>query len=628
MVREGIWLNQRHWWSIAVTSLGALGGLCVLIVALVVTFDVVMRYFFNKPTEWVLEISIYLVMASAFFGAPLALRDKVHVRVDLLTSRISKDKQALLEVITSVAAMVYCLVLTYEGVVMAFNSYKLGEVSPTTLHVPIFIPQTVIPIGGFLLIVQYLINIKDDVKGYAVLEKDTVKTVIFLGSFLLASVSGFLLLRNADTAFAGLIILLLVFLLSGIPVAFSLGLLGVFSFYLLFGGLPMLMQTSIIAYKVLDDFLVGAIPLFILTSAILLAGGVGSELFSVASKWLQHLPGGLGVATVVTCAIFAAISGSSVATAATIGIVAVPEMLSRGYPKPYVLGTLAAGGTLGILIPPSIPFIIYGSMTDVSVGKLFIAGMVPGIILAGIFILYAVAKIRRGTQMRREAPATWRERFGALRTSFWGLLTPVLIVLGIYSGAFTPTEAAAVSGAYGLMISLFIYRSVKLEQFWNFLLNTAKTSSMILIIMVGAMTLGQAVTMLQVPQKACALIGSLSMPPWTIIVGINILLFVLGMFLEVVSIMLITIPVLFPLVMQLGYDPIWFAVVMVVNMELALITPPVGLNLYVIQGMSGANMQEVLRGVWPYALMMLLFLIAIMVFPPLSTWLPGHMIGG
>jgi C4-dicarboxylate transporter DctM subunit len=200
--------------------------------------------------------------------------------------------------------------------------------------------------------------------------------------------------------------------------------------------------------------------------------------------------------------------------------------------------------------------------------------------------------------------------------------------LVIYSGAFTPTEAAAVSGAYGLMISLFIYRSVKLEQFWNFLLNTAKTSSMILIIMVGAMTLGQAVTMLQVPQKACALIGSLSMPPWTIIVGINILLFVLGMFLEVVSIMLITIPVLFPLVMQLGYDPIWFAVVMVVNMELALITPPVGLNLYVIQGMSGANMQEVLRGVWPYALMMLLFLIAIMVFPPLSTWLPGHMIGG
>ena len=420
-----------------------------------------------------------------------------------------------------------------------------------------------------------------------------------------------------------LIAVLLLLLLTGVPVAFSLSLAGLAGMYFLAGGAATFAQVPNIAYKSLDDFVLSAIPLYVLMSQILLSGKVGSDLFEVASKWLRHLPGGLGIATILACAIFAAISGSSVATAVTIGAVAIPEMLSRGYDKHMVLGSVAAGGTLGILIPPSIPMILYGSITGESVGELFISGVVPGVLLTLFFIMLVVFRSRNVVP---EPATSWAERLEALRHSFWGLLLPVLVVGGIYAGWFTPTEAAAIGTVYSIIITFFVYKTLTWRDLSNVLTDTVKTTTMIFAIIIGAMMFGFVLTVLQLPQHMTEFVIGLDAGRWVIFLFINLVLLFLGCFLETVSIILITLPILYPIIMKLGFDPIWFCVIMVINMELALITPPVGMNLFVIQGISeNTRMEDIAKGVLPFALVMILLMVALVCFPGIATWLPAFL---
>lgn len=420
---------------------------------------------------------------------------------------------------------------------------------------------------------------------------------------------------------AGFTILLLVLLFSGLPVAFSLGLGGVAGMVLFLGGDGALAQLPIIGYKSLDDFVLVSIPLYILMSQILLTGKVGNDLFELANKWLCHLPGGLGVATVIACAIFAAITGSSVACAVTIGSIAIPEMLSRGYDRRLVLGTVAAGGTLGILIPPSIPMILYGAITDESVGKLFMSGVVPGVLLMFLFICVVVYSSRH---LERHEAAPWHERLSALRQSIWGLLLPIIVVGGIYTGAFTPTEAAGVGTVYSLFITFFVYKTLKPKDLPGILNDTVQTSCMIFAIMIGASLFGFVLTILDAPQALTNWVAGLDLGKWAVFVAINILLLFLGCILESISIIFITLPILFPLIMRLGFDPIWFNVVMLLNLELALITPPVGMNLFVLQGVSpDSKMTDIIRGVVPFGCMMALEILILCFFPEVATWLPS-----
>jgi C4-dicarboxylate transporter, DctM subunit len=419
----------------------------------------------------------------------------------------------------------------------------------------------------------------------------------------------------------GFTVLIIFLLLIGMPVAFALSLAGVLGMACFLGGAASFTQIPVIAYKTLDDFVLTAVPLYILMSQILLKGKVGNDLFELGSKWLGHLPGGLGVATVFACAIFAAISGSSVATAVTIGAMAIPEMLRRGYERKAVLGTVAAGGTLGILIPPSIPMILYGSITGESVGKLFLSGIVPGILLTLLFIVYVVFQSRH---MPRQLPVSWPERFRVLRETIWGLLLPVLVVGGIYSGLFTPTEAAAVGTVYSLIITFFVYRSVALADMPEILVETVKTTSMIFAIMIGAMLFGFILTVLQVPQALMHIVTDAGMNRWCVFIGINIVLLILGCVLETVSIILITLPMIYPIVKHLGFDLIWFNVIMLINMELALITPPIGMNLFVIKGISpDSKIQQIIQGSIPFALIMAAEVVLLCFVPDIATWLPS-----
>ena len=419
------------------------------------------------------------------------------------------------------------------------------------------------------------------------------------------------------TGFALFLIFLLVI---GMPVAFTLsiaGILGIIQFI----DMSTLSQVPVIAYKTLDSYVLTSVPLYILMSQIMLTGKVGSGLFELGSKWMGHLPGGLGIATIFACAIFAAISGSSVATAVTIGAMAIPEMLKRGYDRKLVVGSVAAGGTLGILIPPSIPMILYGTITDESVGKLFMSGVVPGALLTLAFVAYIVID---SWNKPREEKASMEEKMKALRDNIWGLLLPVIIIGGIYTGVFTPTEAAAVGTIYALVITFFVYRSLSVSDMPGILRSTIKTSCMIFAIMVGAMLFGYILTVLQVPQALMSLVTEGHMNRWVILIGINIVLLILGCVLETVSIILITLPMLYPIIKALGFDPIWFNVVLLINMELALITPPVGMNLFVIKGISeDSSIQDIIAGSAPFALIMVADIVLLCFFPGIAPWLPS-----
>lgn len=414
---------------------------------------------------------------------------------------------------------------------------------------------------------------------------------------------------------------ILCLMLAGMPVAFALMLAGVLGMLAFLGGPAAFTQIPVIAYKTLDDFVLVAVPLYILMSQILLKGKIGNGLFELASKWLGHLPGGLGAATILSCAIFAAISGSSVATAVTIGAMAIPEMLRRGYERETVLGAVAAGGTLGILIPPSIPMILYGSITDASVGKLFLSGILPGVLLTAFFILYLVFRCRN---MERQPAASLHERLHVLRENIWGLFLPILVVGGIYTGLFTPTEAAAVGTVYSLIITFCVYRSIRPSDMPAVLISTVKTTSMIFAIMIGAMLFGFILTVLQAPQALLALVTESEVNRWLVFVGINLVLLLLGCVLETVSILLITLPMLCPIIKALGFDLIWFNVVMLINMELALITPPVGMNLFVIKGISPTStIEQIIRGSIPFAVIMALEIVLLAFAPGIATWLPS-----
>ena len=424
------------------------------------------------------------------------------------------------------------------------------------------------------------------------------------------------------TGFVFVTLLLLGALFAGLPVAFSLGSTSVVLIFLY--DLPMKIIANTV-FTSLDSFVVIAIPLFVLMSRVLLDGRVGDDLFEVMNAWVRHLPGGLASATILACAFFAAISGSGAATAATIGMVAYPAMLRREYDKKFILGLLACGGTLGILIPPSIPLIIYGAVTEESIGKLFIAGVIPGLVLTLILVVFAVYRSRRGGYVRME-PASWQERLRVTRKNIWGIALPFLILGGIYTGVFTPTEAAAIGLVYSLFITLVIYRTIRLRDLPNICLNAVGTSCMIAMIICGALLFGRVMTMLETPQKLTALIIQWQLSPITFVLAMNVLMLILGCILETVSIIMLTMPLVAPILDALKIDPIWYAIVLTVNMEMALVTPPVGMNLYVINGLDkDIRMAEVIRGVAPFILLMVAFLIFTMLFPPMSTWLPSMM---
>ncbi len=424
----------------------------------------------------------------------------------------------------------------------------------------------------------------------------------------------------------GLVIfgLLSVLMLTGMPISIALG-LTVLTFLFTMTQVP-LESVALKLFTGIEKFEIMAIPFFILAGNFLTHGGVAKRMIRFATAMVGHLHGGLALGGVVACALFAAVSGSSPATVVAIGSILLPAMVKQGYPMKFGVGVIGTSGALGILIPPSIVMVIYAVSTNSSIGRLFIAGIIPGLMLAGLLLLvtWVVAKKRNYPRMPR---ASFKEMLLAFRESVWGLFLIVVVIGGIYSGIFTPTEAAAMSAAYAFFVSVFVYKDLTLKQVPKVLLDSANLSAMILYIITNAVLFSFLLTSEQIPQSLAAWINEMGLSPWTFLIVVNVLLLIAGNFMEPSSILLITAPILFPVAMKLGIDPIHLGVLMTVNMEIGMITPPVGLNLYVASGIANMGLTEVTKACAPWILVMLAFLILITYVPAISLWLPNLLMG-
>jgi C4-dicarboxylate transporter DctM subunit len=433
----------------------------------------------------------------------------------------------------------------------------------------------------------------------------------------------------SDALLGAVLIGSLFFVLSmGLEVSLSLGFVGLVGLILLKGWTAGISIIGSICWSNGSSFSLVALPLFIFMSAILLHAGIGSSLYTAVTRWVSFLPGGLAVASIFACAIFAAVSGSSVATAATIGLIAIPEMEKRGYQRELIYGSLAAGGTLGILIPPSIPMILYGVMTETSVGQLYMAGVIPGIILSIIFAAYIIIRCMLRPELAPRngvEEVTWRDRAQSLFEAAPVVLLIFVVLGGMYLGVVTPTEAAALGASVSIILA-WIYRRLTWKIIANSFKDTISPTSMVCLIIVLASIFSHVIALIGAPKAIFRVITGLGLPAWAVFGLIFLLLILIAYALEELSVMIIMLPFLFPLVTGLGFDPIWFGVIMIIWLEMGFITPPVGLNLFVIQGIAkGSTMKQVAWGSTPYVIMMILFVILLSFFPDIALWLPRQM---
>jgi C4-dicarboxylate transporter DctM subunit len=421
----------------------------------------------------------------------------------------------------------------------------------------------------------------------------------------------------------GLLVLFFVLLFNGMPVSYAMGLFGVFGLYFLLGGSKALIHVPLTAYASSDSLIIIAFPLFLLSGTVLQAGNIGPRIFHFANTLVRHLPGGMGIAAIVFCAIFAAMTGSSVAVAAAVSVIALPEMVKRGYSRKTTIGLLAAGGTLGILFPPSLALIMYSALTFESLGKLFLGALIPGIVLTLMFIVYMVYVGMTDKNIQRDERASLKEIFQAFREGLGGLVVIVIIMGGIYSGLFTPTEAGAVAVLYSIFLCTVWYRTLTPAALFGAVMKAGKIASMIILIIIGANITGNLITMTQVTQQLLDLVNSLAVPSWVYMAIILVFLIILGGPLEAVSIMVITVPILYPIITALGFNGTWFGIIQAVVGELALISPPEGINLFILQEIGKASASEVSWGVVPFLVIMVLFLALLCAFPSLTLWLPA-----
>jgi C4-dicarboxylate transporter, DctM subunit len=416
-----------------------------------------------------------------------------------------------------------------------------------------------------------------------------------------------------------LFVMLFGLMLTGMPVAVSLG-LTVLAFLYLFTDVP----PEIVAQKLftgIEKFEIMAIPFFILAGNFLTHGGVARRMINFATACVGHVHGGLGVAGVFACALFAAVSGSSPATVVAIGAILLPAMVRMGYPKRFGAGVVATSGALGILIPPSIVMVMYAVATNTSIGALFIAGVVPGIVLALMLALVTWLRAWRGGYPRIER-ASFATVWRTFRESIWGLLMILIVIGGIYAGLFTPTEAAAMSAVYAFIVAVFIYKDMTLKQVPRVLRDSANMSSMLLFIIANAILFSFLLANENIPQTIAQWMVDQQLSIILFLIGVNIILLAAGCLMEPSSIVLIMAPLFFPIAVTLGIDPIHLGILMVVNMELGMITPPVGLNLFVASGITKMGITELSKAVMPLLLTMLAFLILVTYWPPLTLWLP------
>lgn len=428
----------------------------------------------------------------------------------------------------------------------------------------------------------------------------------------------------------GLVLIITLFvLLSGAPVAFGLGAVALV-FIVIFEGFDALGVAAETFYGGLDDFTLVSIPMFVMMGAAIGSSPAGRDLYEALDRWLYRLPGGLVISNIGACALFAALTGSSPATCAAIGRMGLPEMRRRGYPDDVATGSICAGGTLGILIPPSITFILYGIATETSIGRLFLAGVLPGLMLTGLFIIWTIFLLwKRGFRAHAaDFRYSWKQKFESIPkvAPFLAIVIGVMYVL--YGGVATPSEAAGVGAALCVLLAVLIYKMWQPASWWQILRDTTRESVMILMIIGSAVLFGYMLTSLYLTQTLAHAIADMDVNRWVLMFFINIFLLVCGFFIPPAAVILMTAPILLPIITAAGFDPVWFGVIITINMEIGLIHPPVGLNIYIVSSIApDVPLTRIIWGTLPFVVCMMLQIVLLCIFPEIATWLPTYLMG-
>ena len=653
---------------------GLAGALALLLIVSFVCFEVVSRTVFNEPTVWVNEYSTYLLIGITFAGLAYAQKEKAHIQVELILGYLPENARKTLDIVGHWIGLLFVCFTAWQMISFNYQEYINDTRNWGLLATPQWVPELFVSFGLVLFAFAMLADLHrlcSPPKGFAtalvpILMATVTVFLALLGPYPVqlestvldwGSAAMFVVFLVSVWAWSGLRILvlfgaiigatallffamqdnalpligmslvasMLFFLLVGVRISLALGIVGLLALMFLLPQ-PQLSLLAERSWNSLNSFTLTAIPMFVLMGGLLLRSGVTTQMFDALLRWFGQTPGGIAHASVGACGIFAAVSGSSLATAATMGSVACPEMIKRGYSPQLAYGVIAAGGTLGILIPPSIAMIIYGTTVGAPITELFIAGILPGLLMmASFMVVVLVWSIFINGAAPQGQAYTLSEKLHAL----WGV-TPFLVliisVLGsLYLGIATPTEA----GGLGAIIAIFlcIWRG---KFSWEMLietsLETVKVTSFLLLIVVGASILSWVFDALRLPVSLVAEIQAGDFAPWIVMAIIACIYIVLGMFIDPISMMLMTLPVTYPIVTALGMDPVWFGIALVLMIEVGMITPPVGIILFVLRGISGdVPMQKIVYGVIPFVGVILLNVIIIYLFPDIVTWLPQQM---
>lgn len=583
-------------------------------------YSVLARYIFHLSLDWSDEIAVYGIIWAIFFGISSLIKTDEHVRVDLFIRNLSPKRQNLLHLWHALLGLAFVIVVAWGGYLMVKKAYETGITSESHLKFKMYIPFLIMPLGGSLLVVRMIeriFNLLKKLKSQGAWRDPLVAIIVGLSLILI-----YVLTTKIEITLA-LLVILLIMLFLGMPIAFSLGIASL-SCLLFFN----MIKIDGIAPKMfwsVNKFVLIAIPYFIVAGNLMMKGGLARPLLELGYALLKKIDGGLAIAVMFAAVIFSCISGVSAALAATLGIIAIPWMMEKGYPKRFCMGLIGAGGTLDILIPPSTILILYGAVSGESVSSLYLAGFLPGFLLgvAMSIEIWLICKIKRYGRISPDEKFSFKEVLHKTKAAFWALLMPILIMGGIYSGIFTVTEAAVVSVFYASLVCFGIYKNVGIKDIISILNDSVVLTSMIYFIIMTATLFGFLVTMEQLSERLLSIITSAQIKSWQFLAIMNIAIFIMGMFLSPGSIILIVLPLVYPILQHLGISGIHFGILMTINMELAFLTPPVGMHLFVMSAVCKEPVIEVVKAVVPFLILLFVGLFFITYFPSLTLFLVG-----
>ncbi len=611
-----------------VKTINAIGAAAISLVVLLTFIDVFMRYVLNRPIKGTVELVEFGMVLIIFLGGAYCQLTKAHVGIDLILTRLSSRGQVMVNIVTYGLYICILGLIIQQSIPECVYLVQVHQLS-SMLKVPIVWIAAIVPFGCIMLLILVLRDFLDYIAEGLKLQVGKALwlslTGIFIVLFALLALWGTFPLWKMTPVMAGLvgIIIMLVFFFTGMPVAFVLAMVGFLGLAHLSGLTASFHILGVTFYTTVANYQWSCIPFFVIMGFLCFYASFSADLYTAAYKWVGHLPGGLAMATVVACAAFAAVTGDVIAATLAMGAVALPEMRRYKYSDTLATGVIAAGGTLGPLIPPSIIFIIYALLTEQSIGQLFIAGIMPGILLVVLWMVQIYISCRRNPMMGPPGEkASWGERVTSLKAVGPIIVIFLLVIGGIYGGLFTPTEAGAI-GAVGALIIGLVMKRFNRKKLVDSLLDTGRTSSMSFFVLCGAMVFSYFLGASKLTPTIANYIASIAMPPIFVIIAMLVVLLILGCFMSALAMIMITVPIFAPVVASLGFDMIWFGVLITLMTNLGNITPPYGISLFVLTITAKVPIGVLFKGVIPFVVTNLVGVAIIVAFPQIAIWLPN-----